>query len=157
MTDVLAFDFAAGEVVEYGDIIVSSSDILSFAREFDPQPFHVDEASARAMTGGLIASGWHTCALLLRMNCDAFLSRAETVNETGVEEVKWTRPVRPGDRLHVRRRTLSVRPCEGQPDAGEVEFLFEVVNQEGAVAMTQRSALRLQRRTERRDEVSDVL
>jgi len=147
MTDELAFeDFLAGEAAEYGGITVSADDIVAFAREFDPQPFHIDEERARAMTGGLIASGWHTCALLLRMNCDAFLSRVSTIEDTGVEEVKWTRPVRPGDRLFVRRLTLAVRSWDGRPDAGEVEFLYEVVNQEGAVAMTQRSVLRLRRR-----------
>ena len=147
MADALAFeDFLAGEAAEYGGITVSADDIVAFAREFDPQPFHIDEERARAMTGGLIASGWHTCALLLRMNCDAFLSRAATVGDAGVEEVKWTRPVRPGDRLHVRRVALAARSWDGRPDAGEVEFLYEVVNQEGAVAMTQRSVLRLRRR-----------
>ena len=143
MTGRLYFeDFPAGEVAEYGGVDVSAEDIVAFAREFDPQPFHVDAEAAKAATGGLIASGWHTAALLLRMNCDAFLMRAPFLEE-GVEEVRWARPVRPGDRLHVRRTTLSARPRE---DSGEVEFLFEVVNQDGAVAMTQRSALRLPRR-----------
>jgi acyl dehydratase len=144
MTRRLFFeDFRAGEVAEYGGVDVSAEAIVAFAREFDPQPFHVDAEAAKAATGGLIASGWHTAALLLRMNCDAFLMRAPVLEEIGVEEVRWARPVRPGDRLHVRRTTLSVRPRE---DSGEVEFLFEVVNQEGAVAMTQRSVLRLARR-----------
>ncbi len=88
---------------------VSVDEIIAFAREFDPQPFHTDEEAARAATGGLIASGWHTSALLLRMNCEAFLTRAAVLEETGVEEVRWQRPVRPGDRLHVRRRTLAKR------------------------------------------------
>ncbi len=144
MTGRLYFeDFPPGEVAEYGGLDVSAEAIVAFAREFDPQPFHVDAEAAKAATGGLIASGWHTAALLLRMNCDAFLMRAPVLAETGVEEVKWARPVRPGDRLHVRRTTLSARPRE---DSGEVEFLFEVVNQEGAVAMTQWSVLRLPRR-----------
>jgi acyl dehydratase len=144
MTGRLFFeDFPAGEVAEYGGVDVSAEDIVAFAREFDPQPFHVDAEAAKAATGGLIASGWHTAALLLRMNCDAFLMRAPFLEETGVEEVKWARPVRPGDRLHVRRTTLSARPREV---SGEVEFLFEVINQEGAVAMTQRSVLRLPQR-----------
>ncbi len=87
MSAELAFeDFPPGEVVEYGGLDVSADDIVAFAREFDPQPFHVDEEAARATTGGLIASGWHTCALLLRMNCDAFLMRAAILAEAGVEE-----------------------------------------------------------------------
>ncbi len=147
MADALAFeDFPPGEVVEYGDVAVSAEDIVAFAREFDPQPFHVDAAAARAITGGLIASGWHTCALLMRMNCDAFLMRAAIVDEPGIEEVRWARPVRPGDRLHVRRRTLAARISDCGADAGEVEFLYEVLDQGGAVAMSQRSVLRMRRR-----------
>ena len=98
------------------------------------------------MTGGLIASGWHACAILMRMNCDAFLNRAAILEELGIEEVRWARLVRPGDRLHVRRRTLAARISSGRADAGEVEFLFEVVNQNGAVAMSQRSVMRMRRR-----------
>ena len=147
MPDALYFeDFPPGEVVEYGGIDVSADEIIAFAREFDPQPFHIDEEAARAATGGLIASGWHTCALLLRMNCDAFLMRAAILDEAGVEEVRWQRPVRPGDRLHVRRHTLATRPREGRTGDGEVEFLYEVVNQDGVVAMTQRSLLLLKQR-----------
>ena len=146
MADALAFeDFPADAMVEYGDAVVSAEQIVAFAREFDPQPFHVDEEAARAMTGGLIASGWHTCALLLRMNCDAFLTRAAILGELGIEEVRWARPVRPGDRLHVRRLTLAGRRSD-RPDVGEVEFLYEVVNQDGVVAMSQRSVLRMRRR-----------
>ena len=147
MPDALYFeDFPLGEVAEYGRVDVSVDEILAFAREFDPQPFHTNEEAARAATGGLIASGWHTSALLLRMNCDAFLTRAAILEEAGVEEVRWQLPVRPGDRLHVRRQTLARRPREGRTNASEVEFLYEVVNQDGAVAMIQRSVLLLKQR-----------
>src|ERR1700677_1984255 len=147
MRDALYFeDFPLGEMVEYGAVDVSAAEIIAFAYEFDPQPFHTDEEAARAATGGLIASGWHTSALLLRMNCEAFLTRAAIVEEAGVEEVRWQLPVRPGDRLHVRRQTLACRPCEGQRSAGEVEFLYEVVNQKGEAAMVQRSVLLLKQR-----------
>ncbi len=146
----LAFeDFSAGEVVEYGGVEVSAQEIVDFAREFDPQPFHIDDEAAKSATGGLIASGWHTSALLLRMNCDAFLARAMVLEEPGVEETRWTHPVRPGDRLRVRRHTLVARPWEDGAHTGEVEFLYEVVNQENVVAMTQRSRLVLSRRGER--------
>ena len=80
------------------------------------------------------------------MNCEAFLTRAAILEEAGVEEVRWQRPVRPGDRLHVRRQTLASRPREGRTSAGEVEFLYEVVNQNGVAAMTQRSVLLLKQR-----------
>ena len=147
MPDALYFeDFPLGEMVEYGAVDVSAAEIIAFAYEFDPQPFHTDEEAARAATGGLIASGWHTSALLLRMNCEAFLTRAAIVEEAGVEEVRWQLPVRPGDRLHVRRQTLACRQREGQRSAGEVEFLYEVVNQKGEAAMVQRSVLLLKQR-----------
>jgi acyl dehydratase len=149
MPDLLAFeDFPPGEVAEYGGLDVSADDIVAFAREFDPQPFHIDEEAARAATGGLIASGWHTSALLVRMNCEAFLMRAAIVAEPGLEEVRWERPVRPGDRLHVRRRTLAARARDGRTDDGDVEFLYELLNQNGLVAMTQRSVLVMKRRGE---------
>jgi acyl dehydratase len=147
MPDALYFeDFPLGEVVDYGGVDVSAADIIAFAREFDPQPFHTDEGAARAATGGLIASGWHTSALLLRMNCEAFLMRAAILEEAGVEEVRWQRPVRPGDRLHVRRHTLASRPRGGRTSAGAVEFLYEVINQDGVAAMTQSSVLLLKQR-----------
>jgi acyl dehydratase len=147
MPELLYFeDFPPDEVVEYGGLDVSADEIIAFAREFDPQPFHTDEEAARVATGGLIASGWHTSALLLRMNCEAFLTRAAILDETGIEEVRWQRPVRPGDRLHVRRHTLAQRPSESRTGEGEVEFLYEVVDHDGEVAMTQRSLLKLKRR-----------
>jgi acyl dehydratase len=147
MPDLLYFeDFPLAEVVEYGGVEVSAGEIIAFAREFDPQPFHTDEEAARAATGGLIASGWHTCALLMRMNCDEFLMRAAILDEAGVEEVRWQQPVRPGDRLRVRRHTLAKGPSEGRIGEGEVEFLYEVFNQDGVVAMTQRSLLKLKQR-----------
>jgi acyl dehydratase len=151
MPDALYFeDFPLGEVIEYGAVDVSTADIIAFAREFDPQPYHTDEEAGRAMTGGLIASGWHTSALLLRMNCEAFLMRAAILEESGVEEVRWQLSVRPGDQLHVRRQTLAKRPREGQTSAGEVEFLYEMVNQDGAAAMIQRSVLLIKQRPKSR-------
>lgn len=147
MPDALYFeDFPLGEVVEYGAVGVSTADIIAFAREFDPQPYHTDEEAGRVMTGGLIASGWHTSALLLRMNCEAFLMRVAILEEAGVEEVRWRLPVRPGDQLHVRRHTLAKRPRAGPTSVGEVEFLYEVVNHDGGAAMTQRSVLLIKQR-----------
>jgi len=149
MPDLLYLeDFPPGQIVEYGGVDVSAEEIIAFAREFDPQPYHTDEEAGRAMTGGLIASGWHTCALLLGMNCDEFLARTAILEEAGIEEVKWRRPVRPGDRLHVRRHTLAKRQAMGGKSEGEVEFLYEVFNQDGEVAMTQQSLLKLKQRPE---------
>ena len=147
MSGALYFeDFPLGEVAEYGGVDVSVDEIIAFARDFDPQPFHIDAEAAQAAMGGLIASGWHTSALLLRMNCDAFLLRATILEEAGVEEVRWQRPVRPGDRLHVRRHTVAKRLRESRVNAGEIEFLYEVVNQDGQAAMTQRSVLLIEER-----------
>jgi acyl dehydratase len=144
MPDTLYYeDFPLAEVAEYGGVDVSADEIVAFAHEFDPQPFHTDAKAARALTGGLIASGWQTCAFLLKMNSEAFLSRAAIIEEAGIEEVRWERPVRPGDRLHVRRRTLATRPREG--GSGEIEFLYEVVNQDDVVAMAQRSLIVIKR------------
>jgi acyl dehydratase len=154
MPNALTFeDFPPGEIVEYGGVEVSADEIIEFAREFDPQPFHIDDEAARAATGGLIASGWHTAALLMRMNCDAFLTRAAVVDESDIEEIRWQRPVRPRDRLHVRRRTLSSRLRDGL--TGEVEFLYELVNQDGVIAMTQRSLLVFERRRQGEGDRAD--
>jgi len=152
MPDLLFFeDFPLDEVVEYGGVDILAAEVIAFGREFDPQPFHTDEEAAHAATGGLIASGWHTSALLLRMNCDAFLTRSAILEETGIEEVRWERPVRPGDRLSVRRHTLAKRRREGRSSGGEVEFLYELINQDGLVAMTQRSLILLRERSQSRE------
>jgi acyl dehydratase len=147
--DLLYFeDFRVGEVREYGDRQVTAKEIIAFAREFDPQPFHLDpEAAKHSQAGGLIASGWHTGVMLMRMNCDEFLLRAASEGAPGVEEVKWRLPVRPGDRLSVRRTVLSARTSRSKPTVGVVGFLFEALNQNREVVMTQRNALFLRRRS----------
>jgi acyl dehydratase len=140
-------DFPPGEIVQYGDIEVSAARIKAFAEQFDPQPFHLDEASAReTMTGGLIASGWHTAAMLMRMNCDNFLNRSASQGAPGMEEVNWPKPVRPGDRLCVRRTTLGARPSASKPELGIVDFFFEVLNQLGEIVMTQKNVVLVKRR-----------
>ena len=140
-------DFPAGEVREYGERGVTAEEIVAFAQQFDAQPFHLDPEAAKAtQAGGLIASGWHTCVMLMRMNCDEFLNRTASDGAPGVEEVKWLIPVRPDDRLRVRRTTLAARPSRSRPTIGVVDFLFEVLNQRGEVVMTQRNAMFLRRR-----------
>lgn len=140
-------DFSPGEIVEYGDTPVTAEAIVEFARQFDPQPFHLDaEAARESMAGELIASGWHTAAMLMRMSCDAFLNRSASQGGPGVEELAWSKPVRPGDRLHVRRTSLSVRASRSRPAVGLVEFLFEVLNQNGDVVMTQKNSVFFLRR-----------
>jgi acyl dehydratase len=140
-------DFAPGEIVEYGDAPVTAEAIAEFAQQFDPQPFHLDaEAARESVAGGLIASGWHTAAMLMRMSCDGFLNRSASQGGPGVDELDWLKPVRPGDRLRVRRTTLSARASRSRPAVGLVEFLFEVLNQNMEIVMTQRNTVFILRR-----------
>jgi acyl dehydratase len=140
-------DFPPGEIIRYGDMEVSAARIVAFAEQFDPQPFHLDEAAARdTVAGGLIASGWHTAAMLLRMSCDHFLNRSASQGAPGVAEVNWLKPVRPGDRLSVRRTTIGVRPSKSKPELGIIDFSFEVLNQLGEVVMNQKNVLLIRRR-----------
>ena len=120
---------------------------MGFARRFDPQPFHLDvEAGRRSMLGGLAASGWHNAAMLMRMSCDAWLNDATSLGSPGVEEMRWMRPVLAGDRLSVRRITLDARPLASRPGIGVVRFHFELLNQRGEVAATQRCPILFARR-----------
>jgi acyl dehydratase len=140
-------DFSSGEVVEYGDIEVSSVRIKAFAEQFDPQPFHLDEVAARdTFAGSLIASGWHTAAMLMRMNCDYFLNRSAAQGSPGIEAVNWLKPVRPGDRLSVRRKIVEARASASRPELGLVGFEFEVMNQLREVVMTQKNVILFKRR-----------
>ena len=146
--DLLYFeDFTPGEIVQYGDIEVTGGRIKAFAEQFDPQPFHLDETAARdTMAGGLIASGWHTAGMLMRMNCDNFLNRSAAQGAPGIAEVNWLKPVRPGARLSVRRTTVSARPSASRPELGIVDFTFEVLNQLGEATMTQKNVILFSRR-----------
>lgn len=129
-------DFREGEVREFGRTEVKREDIVRFASEFDPQPFHLDEAAAgRTMFGGLIASGWHTAAMAMRMMCDAYLLKSASLGSPGIEQLKWLRPVRPGDTLRVRLTILETRPMQSKPDVGLLKSRHEVVNQDGEVVM----------------------
>ena len=141
-------DFAPGEFAEYGDYAVTAAEIVEFARDFDPQPFHLDASAARdTFAGGLIASGWHTACLLMRMNCEGFLNRSTSQGGPGVDELAWLKPVRPGDRLRVRRTTLSARASRSRPTLGLVAFAFEVLNQDGEIVMRQKNSVFFLRRS----------
>jgi acyl dehydratase len=130
-------DFAPDQVAEFGPCAVTADDIKSFAREFDPQPMHVDETAARAgMLGGLAASGWHTCAIMMRLITDGFLLKSVFMGGPGCDEIRWLAPVCPGDVVRVRSRVLEVRESRTRADAGFVKFMFEVVNAEGLCVMT---------------------
>jgi len=133
-------DFRQGEVTELGPLEVSREEILEFARHYDPQPFHVDERAAdEGPFGGLAASGWHTAAMFMRLFVDGILNGSASMGSPGVEELRWTAPVRPGDLLSARVRVIETYPSERRPDRGTVITESEVLNQDGAVVMTMRA------------------
>jgi acyl dehydratase len=130
-------DFQVGEVEQIGTRKVARDEVIAFAREYDPQPFHVDEgAAAKSMYGGLIASGWHTCAMVMRMMCDAYLLDSASVGSPGIDNLKWLKPVRPGDTIRAQRTTLESRASKSRPDIGIVKNRWEVFNQEGEMVMS---------------------
>jgi acyl dehydratase len=140
MTDLYFEDFRAGDVLDFAaDRPVTKDEIVAFARAYDPQSFHLDEEAAKhSMLGGLAASGWHSCAILMRLNYDHWLNRTASVGAPGIDEVRWAKPVRPGDRLHVRRTILDTRVSASRPQIGLVHMSFEVANGAGEGVMTQR-------------------
>jgi acyl dehydratase len=130
-------DFEIGEVTEIGPISVSEEEIVEFASRYDPQPFHIDpEAAKSSPFGGLIASGWHTTALFMGMFVRGILLDSASMGSPGVEEIRWTAPVRPGDRLTGRVTVTDVQPSSKRPDRGTVFTTSEVRNQDGVVVMT---------------------
>lgn len=129
-----------GAVFDLGSRMVSEEEILAFAREFDPQPFHIDpDAAAQSIFGGIIASGWHTCSLTMRLMVDNFLSRAASLGSPGVEQIRWLRPVRPGDTISARIVVLEARASQSKPDRGAVRMRTEVTNQRGELVMSMES------------------
>ncbi|MCH2556475.1 MAG: MaoC family dehydratase [Alcanivorax sp.] len=127
-------DYPEGAVYEFGPIEVEEEEVLSFARRFDPQAMHTDpEAAAAGPFGGLIASGWHTLSLMMRLMVDHYVSKVAGLASPGVDEVRWLRPVRPGDRLTLRATVLEARPSRSKADRGVIFALMESVNQDGEV------------------------
>jgi acyl dehydratase len=130
-------DFQIGEVTELGPVDVPEEELLAFARRYDPQPFHIDAEAARTGPfGGLIASGWHTTAIFMGMFVRGVLLDAASMGSPGVEEIRWTVPVRPGDRLTARVTIVDSRPSETNPGRGTVITANEVFNQHGELVMT---------------------
>lgn len=130
-------DYRVGEVFEFGDELVTEQEIVEFANRYDPQPFHVDPAAAmNSSFGGLIASGWMTAGIMMRMLVEHFISREAGMGSPGIDELRWLRPVRPGDRLRTRVTILETRRSSSKPDRGMVLTLDEVLNQDGDVVMT---------------------
>jgi acyl dehydratase len=131
-------DYHEGMADEFGEVVVTAEEIVAFARRYDPQPMHVDPAAGQASVGGLIASGWHTAAMVMRLFVEHYLSKVATLPSPGIDELRWLRPVRPGDVLRVRVTVTEARRSRSKPDRGMVRSLVEVLNQRGEVVMSQR-------------------
>jgi len=140
-------DFKPGDVIELGSRTISKERILAFAREFDPQPFHTDEeAATRSIYGGLLASGWHTGSLLMRILYDGLLKDTASLGSPGIDELRWLEPVRPGDTLTARMTIVEAIPSRSKPDRGLIRSLMEMRNQYGRVVLTIRGLSLLGRR-----------
>jgi len=128
-------DYEVGSVHEFGGATMTEEEIIAFASRFDPQTFHVDPEAARDTDfGGLIASGWHTAGVMMRMMVDHF-SSSTCLGSPGIDELRWLVPVRPGDRLRCRLTVTDAARSRGKPDRGVIHQFVEVVNQDDAVVM----------------------
>jgi acyl dehydratase len=130
MTGRYLEDFAVGQIFRSGRLKVDKERIKTFAAEFDPQPFHLDEDAARGtMFGGLAASGWHTAALTMRLLVESDLKPADGIVGAGFDEFRWSRPVRPGDELRIEAEVLEVRPSRSRPEQGLIKVRTTTLNQ----------------------------
>ncbi len=133
-------DYVVGSVYEFGSVAVAEAEIIDFARRFDPQVFHTDpEAAKRTVFEGLIASGWHTAAMMMRLFADHYLSRVASLGSPGIDELRWTVPVRPGDELSIRVTVLEANRSRSKPDRGVIRSFIEVLNQNHEVVMTMKA------------------
>ena len=133
-------DYEPGAVYEFGTITVGEADIIEFARRFDPQIFHTDPQGARhTIHGGLIASGWHTASLMMRLFVDHYLSSVASLGSPGVDELRWTKPVRPGDNLSLRVTVMDTKCSRSKPDRGVLFSFIEVINQKQEVVMSMKA------------------
>ncbi len=129
-------DYALGTTYECGSVDVDQASIIAFAKEFDPQPFHVDPVAAAAGPyRGLIASGWHTSALVMRLLVENYLSAEASLGSAGLDELRWPYPVRPGDTLRARATVVESRRSLSKPDRGIIKTVVEAVNQDGRTVM----------------------
>jgi acyl dehydratase len=148
MSDLTYYeDVQVGETDRFGRYEVTREEIIEYARQFDPQPFHMDEAAAKqSMFGGLIASGWHTGAMLMRMINDHAIPGAATTGALGFDDLKWLKPVRPGDILSVETRVVDKSESRSRPEIGVVKIESQVVDQRGEVKMSLVSLVLYRRR-----------
>jgi len=137
-------DYVLGASYTYGTVTLDEASIMEFARAYDPQPFHTDpEAAARSIYGGLIASGWHTTAVMMRVLVDHVISPASSLGSPGCDELRWLKPVRPGDALSVRITFTGTRRSKSRPDRGFAGADIEILNQDDEVVMTLKTTLYL--------------
>ncbi len=130
-------DYAPGAVYEFGTITVTEPEIIEFAKQFDPQYFHVDpEKAVHSRFGGIIASGWHTVGLTMRLFVDHYVSHVASLASPGVDEIRWPNPVRPGDTLKVRVTVLEARPSRSKLDRGVVRAKIEAINQKDELVLS---------------------
>lgn len=130
-------DFTPGDVIDLGSRTISKESIIAFAKEFDPQVFHLDEEAARhTIYGGLLASGWHTGSLMMRLLYDGLLSDTASLGSPGIDEMRWLQPVRPGDTLTAQMMVLECIPSRSKRDRGIVRSLLEMRNQGGEIVVT---------------------
>lgn len=129
-------DLTPGLVLEAPGPTVTAEAIVDFARQFDPQPFHLDpEAAKHSLFGGLCASGWHTAALCMRTMVDAYMRDSTSLGSPGIDELRWVKPVMAGDTLHCKMTVLEQRPSRSKPNLGSVRMKWEVFNQRGELVM----------------------
>lgn len=130
-------DFIPGQREQIGQVTVDRQEVFEFARRYDPQPFHINEEEAdNSIYGGIIASGWHTCSMVMRLMCDSYLLNSTSLGSPGIEEVKWPRPVYPGDTLTAFRTVVETRASTSKPDRGIVKTFWETENQNGDLVMS---------------------
>jgi acyl dehydratase len=140
-------DFKIGAVAVYGPRLVTREEIVAFAAEFDPQPMHLDEmAAGTTLLGGLGASGWHTCCLMMRIIADGFLLDSSSMGSPGIEEVRWLSPLRPGTNIRVRSTVLDARASKSRPEMGLAKMKFEVLDDTEAAIMLLTTTFMLGRR-----------
>ena len=147
MTVIHLEDFSPGQVYPLGHCTVTHDEIVAFAQKWDPQPFHLDDAAAGAsIYGGIIASGWHTVCVFMRLFADGLLNRSAAMGSPGVDELRWLRPVRPDDVLEARLEVLEVRPSRSKPDRGSIRARCLVVNQDHDEVLTMHAVVLFRRR-----------
>ena len=130
-------DFFPGQDIDLGTRAVTEDEIIAFASQFDPQPFHIDRAAAaQSIYGGVIASGWHTCSMMMRMVVDGLMAKSSSMGSPGLDGVRWLAPVRAGDTLNVRYQTTQVKASNSKPDRGVVWSKWVAINQHGETVCT---------------------